>query len=103
MLSVRYQNGTVYVIDVSQSVEHDHPHALDFLRADCDHITSELLFSLLDTIPANYTKHAPITGILCIISLIISLNLLVVVSSCSILREAGGSHNAGARAVRLRD
>lgn len=24
----------VYVIDVSQSVEHDHPHALDFLRRD---------------------------------------------------------------------
>ena len=28
---------TVYVIDVSQSVEHDHPNALNFLRADCEH------------------------------------------------------------------
>ena len=29
-----YQKETVYVIDVSQSVEHDHPHALEFLRKD---------------------------------------------------------------------
>ena len=26
--------GHLYIIDVSQSVEHDHPHAFDFLRAD---------------------------------------------------------------------
>nr|XP_004666211.2 serine/threonine-protein kinase RIO1 isoform X1 [Jaculus jaculus] len=30
-----YHAGDVYVIDVSQSVEHDHPHALEFLRKDC--------------------------------------------------------------------
>ncbi len=29
-----YYEGKVIVIDVSQSVEHDHPHALDFLRRD---------------------------------------------------------------------
>lgn len=29
-----YYEDTVYVIDVSQSVEHDHPHALEFLRRD---------------------------------------------------------------------
>ncbi|KAI4463790.1 serine/threonine-protein kinase rio1 [Holotrichia oblita] len=34
-----YQDGNVYIIDVSQSVEHDHPHALDFLRKDCTNIT----------------------------------------------------------------
>jgi len=28
----RYYKGELYFIDVSQSVEHDHPHALDFLR-----------------------------------------------------------------------
>ena len=28
--------GLVYVIDVSQSVEHDHPNALLFLRKDCE-------------------------------------------------------------------
>ena len=34
-----YHEGQVFVIDVSQSVEHDHPHALDFLRKDCSNIT----------------------------------------------------------------
>ncbi|RNA31356.1 serine threonine- kinase RIO1-like [Brachionus plicatilis] len=28
----------IFVIDVSQSVEHDHPHALEFLRKDCSNI-----------------------------------------------------------------
>lgn len=30
-----YYHGEIWVIDVSQSVEHDHPMALDFLRRDC--------------------------------------------------------------------
>lgn len=30
---------TLYFIDVSQSVEHDHPHALAFLMKDCTNIT----------------------------------------------------------------
>ncbi|XP_043544508.1 serine/threonine-protein kinase RIO1 isoform X1 [Chiloscyllium plagiosum] len=30
-----YHDGGVYIIDVSQSVEHDHPCALEFLRKDC--------------------------------------------------------------------
>ncbi|KAL3869725.1 hypothetical protein ACJMK2_042374 [Sinanodonta woodiana] len=34
-----YHEGQVYVIDVSQSVEHDHPQALEFLRNDCSNIT----------------------------------------------------------------
>ncbi|KAF5284587.1 hypothetical protein FQR65_LT02413 [Abscondita terminalis] len=34
-----YQNGEIFVIDVSQSVEHDHPRALDFLRKDCTNVT----------------------------------------------------------------
>ncbi|NP_001116165.1 RIO kinase 1 L homeolog isoform X1 [Xenopus laevis] len=33
-----YNNGNVFIIDVSQSVEHDHPHALEFLRKDCANI-----------------------------------------------------------------
>ncbi|XP_073534833.1 serine/threonine-protein kinase RIO1 isoform X2 [Phyllobates terribilis] len=33
--NILYHNGQVYIIDVSQSVEHDHPHALEFLRKDC--------------------------------------------------------------------
>jgi len=35
----RYHEGKAYIIDVSQSVEHDHPHALEFLRKDCTNIT----------------------------------------------------------------
>jgi RIO kinase 1 len=33
-----YYKKIVYVIDVSQSVEHDHPHALEFLRKDCENV-----------------------------------------------------------------
>ncbi|XP_078449862.1 serine/threonine-protein kinase RIO1 [Lampetra planeri] len=33
-----YHEGEVYIIDVSQSVEHDHPHALEFLRKDCSNV-----------------------------------------------------------------
>eukprot|EP01138_Halocafeteria_seosinensis_P005006 gb/GECG01005119.1/.p1 GENE.gb/GECG01005119.1/~~gb/GECG01005119.1/.p1 ORF type:complete len:613 (+),score=109.44 gb/GECG01005119.1/:1-1839(+) len=35
-----WMDGTVYLIDVSQSVEMDHPRALDFLRMDCRNITN---------------------------------------------------------------
>lgn len=35
---LRLFKNEIYVIDVSQSVEHDHPHALDFLRKDCTNI-----------------------------------------------------------------
>ncbi|XP_032666346.1 serine/threonine-protein kinase RIO1 isoform X2 [Odontomachus brunneus] len=34
-----YHNGSLVIIDVSQSVEHDHPMALEFLRKDCTNIT----------------------------------------------------------------
>ncbi|KAK0079889.1 hypothetical protein PV325_011722 [Microctonus aethiopoides] len=34
-----YHNDSIVVIDVSQSVEHDHPMALAFLRKDCTNIT----------------------------------------------------------------
>ncbi|KAG8745840.1 protein kinase rio1 [Ceratobasidium sp. 414] len=32
--NILYHNAHLYIIDVSQSVEHDHPSALDFLRTD---------------------------------------------------------------------
>ena len=38
-LCSRYHNDGIYIIDVSQSVEHDHPHALEFLRKDCTNIS----------------------------------------------------------------
>ncbi|XP_059444632.1 uncharacterized protein LOC132176444 [Corylus avellana] len=36
--NVLYFEGHLYIIDVSQSVDLDHPHALEFLRQDCVHI-----------------------------------------------------------------
>ncbi|XP_051990716.1 serine/threonine-protein kinase RIO1-like [Xyrauchen texanus] len=36
--NILYHNGEAYIIDVSQSVEHDHPHALEFLRKDCNNV-----------------------------------------------------------------
>lgn len=36
--SNRYHNSHLYIIDVSQSVEHDHPSAFDFLRSDIRNI-----------------------------------------------------------------
>ncbi|XP_066435395.1 serine/threonine-protein kinase RIO1 [Eleutherodactylus coqui] len=36
--NILYHNGQIYIIDVSQSVEHDHPHALEFLRKDCANV-----------------------------------------------------------------
>lgn len=38
--NILYHRGTPYIIDVSQSVEHDHPNALVFLRADCANVTT---------------------------------------------------------------
>jgi len=35
-----YKDGDVVMIDVSQSVEHDHPHALDFLKRDCVNVNN---------------------------------------------------------------
>lgn len=34
-----YHQGEAFIIDVSQSVEHDHPHALEFLRKDLINVT----------------------------------------------------------------
>ena len=36
--NILYHNAHLYVIDVSQSVEHDHPHAFDFLRSDIKNV-----------------------------------------------------------------
>jgi len=36
----RYHQGQLYVIDVSQSVEYDHPNALEFLRKDCVNVNN---------------------------------------------------------------
>lgn len=39
----RYHGGDAYIIDVSQSVEHDHPHALEFLRKDCSNVNGQIV------------------------------------------------------------
>uniref|UniRef100_A0A7S3QT89 Serine/threonine-protein kinase RIO1 n=1 Tax=Dunaliella tertiolecta TaxID=3047 RepID=A0A7S3QT89_DUNTE len=36
--NILYHKGQLWIIDVSQSVDLDHPKALDFLREDCKHI-----------------------------------------------------------------
>ena len=36
-----YFQGEIVVIDVSQSVEHDHPHALEVLRKDCTNLIGD--------------------------------------------------------------
>ncbi|KAG7273891.1 hypothetical protein CRUP_025952 [Coryphaenoides rupestris] len=38
-----YHEGDAFIIDVSQSVEHDHPHALEFLRKDCNNVNDFFL------------------------------------------------------------
>ncbi|XP_053953343.1 serine/threonine-protein kinase RIO1 [Anastrepha ludens] len=37
--NILLHDGQLIIIDVSQSVEHDHPHAFDFLRKDCVNIS----------------------------------------------------------------
>lgn len=37
--NILYFEGHLHIIDVSQSVDLDHPHALDFLREDCLHVS----------------------------------------------------------------
>lgn len=37
--NILYHKGKLVIIDVSQSVEHDHPHALEFLRKDCANVS----------------------------------------------------------------
>ncbi|AEO68647.1 uncharacterized protein THITE_2118237 [Thermothielavioides terrestris NRRL 8126] len=36
--NILYHDGRLYIIDVSQSVEHDHPRALEFLRMDIKNV-----------------------------------------------------------------
>ncbi|KAL1812389.1 hypothetical protein ACET3Z_022454 [Daucus carota] len=37
--NILFYEGHLYIIDVSQSVDLDHPHALDFLKEDCLHVS----------------------------------------------------------------
>lgn len=37
--NILFHNNALVIIDVSQSVEHDHPHSLQFLRSDIINVT----------------------------------------------------------------
>lgn len=45
--NILYHDGSIVIIDVSQSVEHDHPMALEFLRKDCSNITGMIYGSFV--------------------------------------------------------
>ncbi|KEG03970.1 serine/threonine protein kinase RIO1, putative [Plasmodium vinckei vinckei] len=47
----------IYIIDVSQSMEHDHPHSLEFLKRDCLNITNFFKKKI------GYVKHSKSTWI----------------------------------------
>ena len=49
-----YHENDAFWIDVSQSVEHDHPHALEFLRKDCMNVN---LFFMKNNVSVLTTKE----------------------------------------------
>lgn len=49
--------GHLWIIDVSQSVEHDHPHAFDFLREDIAHIDAYFEKRGVPTLGLRQTFH----------------------------------------------
>jgi RIO kinase 1 len=38
--NILYMKGKLWIIDVGQAVEHDHPNAMDFLRKDCTNVNA---------------------------------------------------------------
>ncbi|CAD7959928.1 unnamed protein product [Amoebophrya sp. A25] len=55
--NILYFNGSLYMIDVSQSVEMDHPQALDFLKRDCQNINSFFQKQGIDVLPLRWLYH----------------------------------------------
>ncbi|KAL1977870.1 hypothetical protein VTN31DRAFT_729 [Thermomyces dupontii] len=49
--NVLYHNDKPYIIDVSQSVEHDHPRSYDFLRMDIKNVTDFFRRKGVETLP----------------------------------------------------
>ncbi|KAF3924945.1 hypothetical protein ABW21_db0209191 [Orbilia brochopaga] len=49
--NIIYHNGKLYIIDVSQSVEHDHPRSLEFLRMDIKNISDYFGRQLVRCLP----------------------------------------------------
>lgn len=51
--NILYHKGDIYIIDVSQSVEHEHPRSLEFLRMDIKNCTDFFKKSGVDTANAR--------------------------------------------------
>lgn len=49
--NILYHNDKLYIIDVSQSVEHDHPRSLEFLRMDIKNVSDFFSRKDVDTLP----------------------------------------------------
>jgi RIO kinase 1 len=49
--NILYHDGKAWIIDVSQSVEHDHPHSFEFLRTDITNITNFFSRKGVNTLP----------------------------------------------------
>jgi len=57
-----YYKDEVWVIDVSQAVEHDHPMALDFLRRDCS-IMQEFFLKKLERVLTTQDTFSFVTDL----------------------------------------
>lgn len=55
--NILYHLGHLWIIDVSQSVEHDHPHAFDFLREDISHVDDYFARHGVATLGLRKTFH----------------------------------------------
>ncbi|KAG2497105.1 hypothetical protein HYH03_004696 [Edaphochlamys debaryana] len=53
--NILYHKGELFIIDVSQSVDLDHPRALDFLREDCKHVNDYFRRSGVATLTVRET------------------------------------------------
>lgn len=53
--NILYNKGTLYIIDVSQSVEPDHPRSLEFLRMDIKNVGDFFRRQGVDTLPDRAT------------------------------------------------
>ncbi len=52
--NILYHQKQLFIIDVSQSVEHDHPHAMEFLRSDCANVTR--FFARAGLVPLRFRE-----------------------------------------------
>ena len=55
--NILYHEDHLWIIDVSQSVEHDHPRAFDFLREDISHIDAYFSKRGVETLGLRQTFH----------------------------------------------